>query len=85
MLKKQTLLARQTTSPYLSDSGCQRHRWFSCESTEQLVHFSMVTGSCYCLSCQPILEREMRERGGGDERERGEMGYLIHNRKCVSF
>ena len=70
MLKKQTLLARQTTSPYLSDSGCQRHRWFSCESTEQLVHFSMVTGSCYCLSCQPILEREMRER----ERGVGEMG-----------
>ena len=45
-----------------------------CESTEQLVHFSMVTGSCYCLSCQLILEREMRERGGGDGRERGEMG-----------
>ena len=69
MLKKQTLLARQTTSPYLSDSGCQRHRRFSCESTEQLVHFSMATGSCYCLSCQPILETEMRD---GDERERGE-------------
>ena len=72
MLKKQTLLARQTTSPYLSDCGCQRHRWFSCESTEQLVHFSMATGSCYCLSCQPILETEMREIEVGEMGEKGE-------------
>ena len=43
-----------------------------CESTEQLVHFFMVTGSCYCLSCQPILETEMRERGVGEMGEKGE-------------
>ena len=60
-------------------------RWFSCESTEQLVHFSMVTGSCYCLSCQPILEMEMREREGWGRWERKGRDGITDSQQDMCF